>query len=95
MHEPLQGITSTQLRQLYEKALIFQSHGLSVEQITQELSLIFQLDSDLRGQLDINHKIAKILCLTNDQIEQWSAQGVLLDRLIEKMNTYSETRRQL
>jgi hypothetical protein len=88
--DPLKGVTSTQLNQIYQTALeIFQPKGLSMEQITQELCAI------LRGQMDINCEIGKTLSLTNQQINQWREDGVLADRLAEQLSNLVQQKLQV
>lgn len=58
--------------------------GLPLEQARQEITSIIQ------GQITMDSQIAKQIGLNNTQIEQWKSQGVLVDKLAERMEAFVE-----
>lgn len=47
-----------------------------------------EMTSILTGTIDMNSRLAKGLNITNEQVRAWSSQGVLVDKLIEKLQPF-------
>jgi virulence-associated protein VapD len=58
--------------------------GLPLYQARQEINSI------LRGQITINSVLAKQLGITNEQVREWKAQGILVDQLRERLKPFVE-----
>jgi hypothetical protein len=56
--------------------------GVPLAQARQEITSI------LTGQIDQNSKLAKTLKITSDQVRNWQSQGVLVDKLNEKLQVF-------
>lgn len=56
--------------------------GLPLAAASQEVNSI------LRGQLDQNSALGKNLNLTNEQINKWKAQGILVDEINKRLETF-------
>lgn len=56
--------------------------GVPMNQIAQEVRAI------LDGSIDINARVAKSLGITNEQVNTWKAQGVLVEELNKKMGAF-------
>jgi hypothetical protein len=58
--------------------------GLGMAQSRQEITAI------LTGNIDNNATVAKTLNITREQVQEWRAQGVLVDKLREKLAPYTQ-----
>ncbi|RUS92501.1 hypothetical protein [Trichormus variabilis] len=58
--------------------------GLPLDQARQEITSI------LNGTIDTNSVLAKNLGITNQQVQSWKAQGVLVDELRTRLNPFVE-----
>lgn len=47
-----------------------------------------EINSILTGTIDMNSRLAKSLSISNEQVRLWSSQGVLVDRLTEKLSPF-------
>ena len=47
-----------------------------------------EINSILSGTIDMNSQLAKGLSITNDQVRSWGAQGILVDKLINKLQPF-------
>jgi hypothetical protein len=56
--------------------------GVPLDQARQEINSI------LKGQIDGGSVLAKNLGITNQQVEKWRGQGVLVDELNKKLDTF-------
>jgi hypothetical protein len=56
--------------------------GIPLNQARQEINSI------VKGQVDQNSLLAKNLNITNDQVNQWKAQGRLVDELNKRLNVF-------
>lgn len=56
--------------------------GMPLSQARQEINSVLQ------GTIDMNSVLAKSLNITNPMVQEWKAQGVLVDKLNEKFATY-------
>ena len=56
--------------------------GIPLFQANQEINSI------LRGQIDQNSLLAKNLNITNEQVRKWQSQGVLVDELNKRLETF-------
>ncbi|HET8552703.1 MAG TPA: hypothetical protein VFM97_09550 [Gammaproteobacteria bacterium] len=57
--------------------------GVPMNQLSQEVRSI------LSGEIDMNSRVAKALGITNAMVKQWKQQGVLFDKLNEKMGAFA------
>lgn len=57
---------------------------IPLAQASQEISSI------VTSQIDMNSRLAKSLGITNDMVNNWKGQGVLVDKLIEKMDAFKQ-----
>jgi hypothetical protein len=58
--------------------------GLPLDQARQEITSI------LNGTIDTNSVLAKNLGITNQQVQSWKAQGVLVDEIRTRLNPFVE-----
>jgi len=58
--------------------------GIPLFQARQEVNSILQ------GQIDQNSMLAKTLGLTNEQVRNWTQQGILLEKLNERLGVFQE-----
>lgn len=58
--------------------------GLGLAQAQQEIGAI------LNGTIDSNAQLARSLNITNAQVQTWKAQGVLVDKLRERMSAFTQ-----
>ncbi|MBE7381265.1 MAG: hypothetical protein F6J95_007625 [Leptolyngbya sp. SIO1E4] len=58
--------------------------GLPLNQAGQEIRSILQ------GSIDMNSTLAKQLGITNDMVKSWRSQGVLVDKLRERLQPFVE-----
>jgi hypothetical protein len=58
--------------------------GLGLQQAQQEIGAI------LNGTIDSNAQLARSLNITNAQVASWKAQGVLVDKLRERMAAFTQ-----
>jgi hypothetical protein len=56
--------------------------GVPLDQARQEINSI------LKGQVDQNSILAKNLGISNEQVRKWQSQGVLVDELNKRLNTF-------
>lgn len=56
--------------------------GIPLDQARQEINSI------LKGQIDQNSVLAKNLNINNNQVAQWKAQGILVDELNKRLDTF-------
>jgi hypothetical protein len=47
-----------------------------------------EINSILRGQIDQNSMLAKNLNITNEQVNKWKSQGILVDELNKRLNVF-------
>ncbi|WP_333232645.1 hypothetical protein [Microcoleus sp. Pol12B5] len=47
-----------------------------------------EINSILSGTIDMNSRLAKGLSITNEQVRAWGAQGVLVDKLVNKLQPF-------
>jgi hypothetical protein len=47
-----------------------------------------EINSILSGTIDMNSRLAKGLSITNDQVRSWGSQGILVDKLINKLQPF-------
>ena len=49
-----------------------------------------EIRSILTAQIDQNSRLAKTLGITNQQVRNWKSQGVLVDRLLDRLKAFEE-----
>ena len=47
-----------------------------------------EMTSIVTGTIDMNSRLAKGLSLTNEQVRMWGSQGILVDKLVEKLQPF-------
>jgi hypothetical protein len=47
-----------------------------------------EINSILSGTIDMNSRLAKGLSITNEQVRAWGSQGVLVDKLVSKLQPF-------
>jgi hypothetical protein len=47
-----------------------------------------EINSILSGTIDMNSRLAKGLSITNEQVRAWGSQGVLVDKLVNKLQPF-------
>lgn len=100
----LVGVTSSQLVPIYQLvAQNAGAVGINLQQAS-DLTLDFaaslgtlgvplyqareEVNSILNGTITYNSRVAKSLGITNSMVNSWKAQGVLVDRLTEKLSAF-------